>query len=109
MPVPENSDPYGLSRCAICNKPMLEEDLSKKSVDSRLRSRVSKGTGARGEARVGLRSLEPRKLYVPVKDEKVEVKLPLGLGLEDETSLFKTLKKPLPVSSMALRFQKGVA
>lgn len=107
IPIPENPDVFGASRCVICDKPMLEEDLSKKTVDSRLKVKKSKGTITENPYK-GLVSLEPRKLYVPMKDEEVEVKVPLGFEVEDVYSKFKKFKKPRPVSSMALRYQKGV-
>lgn len=105
VPIPENRDPYGQSRCIICSKPMAEEDLSKKTVDSRLKAKNSKGMVTEKEFK-GLVSLEPKRLYVPMKDEKVEVKVPLGLDVEDGFGRFRKL--PRPRSSVALRYQKRV-
>lgn len=105
VPIPENRDAYGLSRCVICNKPMVEEDLSKKKSVAK----SAKATITDKEYK-GLVSLEPKRLYVPVKDELVEVRLPLDLDVdEDKVGVqFKKLCRPVPVSSVALRFQKGV-
>lgn len=107
VPIPENCDQYGLSRCVICNKPMTEEDLSKKTVDTRLKPKNSKATVTEKEFK-GLVSLEPKRLYVPMKDEKVEVKVPFYWDEEEEFAKIKKAMKPFPVSSLALRYQKGV-
>lgn len=106
VPVPENRDAYGVSRCEICNQPMVQEDLSKKTLDSRLLVKNSKGT-LTDKVIKGLQTLEPKRLYVPMKNEKVEVKLPLGLELEDlDMGKLQKSFRPIPVSSMALRYQK---
>lgn len=107
IPVPENRDAFGQSRCIICNKPMEEEDCSKKTVDSRLKQKNSKRTVTEKEFK-GLVSLEPKKLYVPMKDEEVEVKVPLDLKVDDGFGRFKIFMISRPLSSVALRHQKGV-
>ncbi|XP_025830897.1 uncharacterized protein LOC108736738 isoform X2 [Agrilus planipennis] len=104
-----NADPYGYSRCYICNRAMttVRNQAAKKpvkeNVDTYRQSKLSNLSMTKNAPII----IEPTKIQISNKSQKVLAKLPPYC--EEAGNFIKTkYRRPVPTNTFALRFQKGV-
>lgn len=103
LPHPLNADPYDVSRCIICGKPM--EKLTVSRVDERnKRNNLTRSASRKYQKK---RNLVPKKIYIGSGNVKIDV-----LVDDDQKDIWKTCqktrKKTNYFNTFALRYQRGV-
>lgn len=106
-PLPVNSDPYGVSHCAICSQSMEHN----KAVQTIKNKKLQAGKSLQYLNKISKRyehNLMPRYLNIGTNKETIHIKMPKQ-RITDELLTFRLPHYEChPLNSYALRFQKGV-
>lgn len=110
LPEPLNCDPYGISRCVICGKPMEKPNLKEKKPDTRIRTKEQKNKKGNVTSPCKDITLVPRTVTIGSRKERIELQVPMDIIVNEQAKDKTVAKKYRPVlaNSFALRYQKGV-
>ncbi|KAF2885281.1 hypothetical protein ILUMI_20904 [Ignelater luminosus] len=105
IPRPLNTDPYGTSRCVICNKASKSEIL--KPVDNKIKQKPN--LRALKKPKSHRDRIIPNQINICNKNDGIEITVPIYC--DKYNSIFNNhikIKNPPTTNSLALRYQKGV-
>lgn len=105
IPRPLNTDPYGTSRCVICNKSTKSEILN--LVDNKIKQNPRLDALKRRKSHRG--RVIPNQINICNKNDGIEITVPVCC--DKYNNIFNNhikIKNPPTINSLALRYQKGM-